>query len=136
MIRGERFEVDLGSEDDRDIALSGAFVNDVLERKPATSTPPSAPTLKTKTGFPEHKKRIQNSRFKTKILKQNVSDATAASTVPPLSTLTSKEKPALEPDADGKRKTWEEEEKERIDAENRQKLAQMSPAEIEESTLR
>lgn len=133
MIRGRKFELDLGSDDETEsqeatASLSGAFVTDVLERQPGVSTAPSAPKLKSKTGFPEHKKRPVQSRFKQQsktIAREPQSDATAAKNDarPPL---------ALQPSAGGnlEPKSWVEEEKRRIDEENRQKLAAMSPSEL------
>ncbi|KAK5729626.1 hypothetical protein LTR17_011813 [Elasticomyces elasticus] len=119
MIRGERFEVDLGSDDDEERAppLPASFVNDVLERQPDTATAPKAPTLKNKTGFPEHKKRIVQSRFKQKHAIEAVSSAAA---------------PASEEQTSAKPKSWVEEEKQRIDEENRHRLAEMSPEQLEE----
>ncbi|EME77864.1 uncharacterized protein MYCFIDRAFT_209203 [Pseudocercospora fijiensis CIRAD86] len=139
MIRGERIELDLGSDSENDASnlsapLPGAFVNDVLERKPKAPKPPSAPVVKTKTGFPEHKKRPIVSRFKqqkSESLQHDLnwgSSRSAPSTQAPV-------KPSTVPSHDhasGHAKTWEEEEKERIDQENRQKLASMSAEEIEE----
>ncbi|KAK5709753.1 hypothetical protein LTR17_019514 [Elasticomyces elasticus] len=119
MIRGERFEVDLGSDDDEERAppLPASFVNDVLERQPGTATAPKAPTLKNKTGFPEHKKRTVQSRFKQKHATDAVSSAAA---------------PAFEEQTPAKPKSWVEEEKQRIDEENRHRLAEMSPEQLEE----
>ncbi|KAK4960564.1 hypothetical protein LTR10_003460 [Elasticomyces elasticus] len=119
MIRGERFEVDLGSDDDEERAppLPASFVNDVLERQPSTATAPKAPTLKNKTGFPEHKKRTVQSRFKQKHATEAVSSAAA---------------PASEEQTPAKAKSWVEEEKQRIDEENRHRLAEMSPEQLEE----
>ncbi|CAK4034515.1 Hypothetical predicted protein [Lecanosticta acicola] len=133
MIRGERFQLDLDSDKEQDsaqqsIPLPASFVGDVLERKAAAPTPPSAPGLKSKTGFPEHKKRSFESRCKQK-------QAASHSSQPPVALAPS---PHNDPgDSSGNRlsgkpKSREEEEKERIDEENRQRIAQMSPTEIEE----
>lgn len=127
MIRGERFELNLSDSEDEDhqssAPLPAAFVGDVLERKPAASKPPSAPTLKNKSGFPEHKKRTVESRFKKQ---KSASDAKTRDGA------TSHPQSVGEVHSGGKAKSWEDEEKERIDQENRQKLAAMSPDEIEE----
>ncbi|KAK4496921.1 hypothetical protein PRZ48_011370 [Zasmidium cellare] len=130
MIRGERFELNLDSDDEEQQQsappLSGAFVGDVLERKPAAPKPPTAPVVKNKSGFPEHKKRSAESRFKQQKAKaqdQQVQDVRVENDAPAVSE---------DARASGKAKTWEEEEKERIDQENRQKIAQMSADEIEE----
>ena len=136
MIRGERFHVDLDSDDEENeaqqsVRLPASFVGDVLERKPAAPKPPSAPALKSKTGFPEHQKRPVTSRFKQQ-------KAATQKSQPPASELQSQHAPTSPaPDESGDRpsgeaKSWEEEEKERIDQENRQRMADMSPAEIEE----
>lgn len=138
MIRGQRFEVDLGSDDEQDskaaTSLPGAFVGDILERKPTAVKAPSAPTLKTKSGFPEHRKRNVESRFK------QAKGANGGQTqTKPLQTGSTQElsqdasiPPSTASGGDGEPKSWEEEEKQRIDAENRQKLAGMSATEIEE----
>ncbi|KAK5716470.1 hypothetical protein LTR15_009361 [Elasticomyces elasticus] len=118
-IEGERFEVDLGSDEDEERAppLPASFVNDVLERQPGTATAPKAPTLKNKTGFPEHKKRTVQSRFKQKHATEAVSSPAA---------------PMSEGKTPAKPKSWVEEEKQRIDEENRHRLAEMSPEQFEE----
>ncbi|KAK3054906.1 hypothetical protein LTR09_004064 [Extremus antarcticus] len=136
MLRGERFELNLDDnqedEQERSKPLPGAFVGDVLERKPAAPTPPSAPTLKSKTGFPEHRKRKVESRFKQQSAvkqDQTISDAASSGLQPVLSQDGS---PPVEHVGSGGATTWEEEEKERIDADNRRKLSGMSIQEIEE----
>lgn len=125
MIRGERFELNLSDSEDEEkqarAPLPAAFVGDVLERKPAAPKPPSAPVMKNKTGFPEHKKRPVESRFK----KQKSASVLKADES--LTSISHGETPSQ-----GKPKSWEEEEKSRIDQENSQKIASMSPEEIEE----
>ena len=87
MFRGEKFILDISDDEDdqtqqsqRAAAAPGPspfpFVADVLERKPSAPKPPSAPTPRTSTGFPEHKKRPVQSRFK-----QRKQQAEAATTV-------------------------------------------------------
>lgn len=126
MIRGERFELNLSDSEDEAQQprqpMPAAFVGDVLERKPAAPKPPSAPTLKNKTGFPEHKKRTVESRFK----KQK------SASEPKTKDVLSKPSSVGEALSGGNAKSWEEEEKQRIDQENQQKIAAMSPEEIEE----
>lgn len=128
MIRGERFELNLSDSEDEDqrqhssAPSPAAFVGDVLERKPAAPKPPGAPMLKNKTGFPEHKKRTVQSRFKKEKYGSTTDDATPQS----------RRVVGGATRSDGKAKSWEEKEKERIDQENNQKLAAMSPEEIEE----
>ena len=134
MIRGQRFELDLDGEAEgnsgRSGDLPGAFVGDILERKPAAATPPSAPTLKSKGGFPEHRKRKVESRFK----QQNAisHDQSDSSRDVSRQHQSQGDRSAQLTRESGKAKTWEEEEKERINLENRQKLAEMSPDEIEQ----
>ncbi|KAK5172937.1 uncharacterized protein LTR77_003059 [Saxophila tyrrhenica] len=112
--------------------MPGALVADVLERKPGAPSPPSAPSLKNKTGFPEHRKRKVESRFKQRSAVRddqfNSKEAPSEDRLGP-SRLAA---PAVQDVDGGEAKTWEEEEKERIDAENTQKLAGMSAQEIEE----
>lgn len=131
MIRGQRFELDLGSDDedgpkpDAPVVL-GAHVADIQERRPSAPTPPAAPTLKSKTGFPEHRKRPVESKFKKRQQKPAASKATEA---PEDVTR------FAAPDAatrGGEPASWMDEEKRRIDQENRLKLAGMSNAELEQ----
>ncbi|KAK5126261.1 hypothetical protein LTR85_010496 [Meristemomyces frigidus] len=134
MIRGERFEIDLGSDDEGDASqqsarapLPGTFVGDVLERKPTAAKAPSAPTLKSKSGFPEHKKRNVQSRFKQQKSERGAAEQVSQPEVPKASPVT-----VPTTGGDAKPKSWEEEEKQRIDEENQQKLASMSATEIDE----
>ncbi|KAK0855526.1 hypothetical protein LTS02_010994 [Friedmanniomyces endolithicus] len=127
MIRGERFEIDLGSDDEGDAAakappLPGAFVNDVLERQPGAANPPKAPTLKNKSGFPEHKKRTVEKSFNSKRTTQPAQDAAKPSA----------KRPEIESQDDDAKPGSLADEKRRIDEENRQRLADMSPAQLEE----
>ncbi|KAK1057365.1 hypothetical protein LTR12_008124 [Friedmanniomyces endolithicus] len=126
MIRGERFEIDLGSDDEGDAAakappLPGAFVNDVLERQPGAANPPKAPTLKNKSGFPEHKKRTIEKRFGQKRPANPPQDAAK----PSINTTENESQDDAKPGSLA-------DEKRRIDEENRQRLAEMSPAQLEE----
>jgi len=104
-----------------------------MERKSSTPKPPSAPTPRTSTGFPEHKKRPLQSRFKQR--KQQQQQAGSATTV--LSdgtTVSSGVKQQTAPSAgDTTPKTWQDQEKTQIDQQNRDVLAGMSQAEIEEA---
>ena len=132
MLRGERFEVDLGQDDEdaeastQTAVLPGAFVNDILERKTAAPKPPTAPTLKSNTGFPEHGMRKAESRFKQR---QNGKSGEKGA---PRPSATSQDASFGQPATGGKARTWEEEEKARIDRENNDRLAEMSSAEIEQ----
>lgn len=134
MIRGQRFELDLDDDGDesekRRAPLPGALVGDILERNPRAVVPPSAPQPKThKSGFPEHRKRTVESRFK-----QRQNDHAKPSPSPKAGdeqmTVQDAKSPP-QPQVGGNASTWEEEEKQRIDQENRQKLSQMSADEIE-----
>ncbi|KAI6898004.1 hypothetical protein D0869_15213 [Hortaea werneckii] len=137
MIKGQRFELNLGPDDEGDArpqappaVFPGAFVTDVQERQVSQPKAPSAPTLRSKTGFPEHKKRNTTSRFRQKAQEKNEppsekSSQDVAQTQPPA-------KPSSSSGGNAKPKSWEEDEKQRIDDENRLKLAGMSEAEIEE----
>lgn len=136
MIRGQRFELDLEGDDgdakqQRAATLPGAFVADVLERKPKAVVPPTAPQLKgSRTGFPEHRRRNVESRFRQQ---QSEDDKTRSSLQPDQKQRIAQDvgNPAELP-AGGTTKTWEEDEKQRVDEENRQKLSQMSTGEIEQ----
>ncbi|EGP83699.1 uncharacterized protein MYCGRDRAFT_14307, partial [Zymoseptoria tritici IPO323] len=124
---GTKFELNLDDDDDdqQRTVLPAAFVGDVLERKPAAPKAPSMPVLKNRNGFPEHKKRVAGeSRFKQK---QNAAAAgkTSSPSDAPIPH-------SLDGESKGTARSWEEEEKSRIDAENRQKLAEMTSEEIEE----
>ena len=136
MFRGQKFEVDLGDDDESgqaqggNAALPGAFVNDVLERKPAAAKPPTAPTLKSKTGFPDHHGPRKESRFKQR---QNEKPGVPVESRPSLSEQpTPTNGSTKQPEPRGEARTFEEEEKARIDRENNERLAEMSPAEIEQ----
>ncbi|EKD15079.1 uncharacterized protein L3040_003720 [Drepanopeziza brunnea f. sp. 'multigermtubi'] len=135
-LRGQRFEIDFS--DDEDLSqpssripstampsISSPFVADIRERETA---PPSAPKMKsTPSGFPEHKKRTRVSTFKqqrTGSVKPVVGDSgNAFATRPPPST----NGPSLK-----QKNSDMDEERRRIDQENTQRLAAMSPDEIAE----
>nr|POF15315.1 rna polymerase ii-associated protein rba50 [Quercus suber] len=138
MIPGQRVEIDLGSDDEdqpsqQPVMLPGAFVGDVLERSSQAPRAPSAPTLKSNNGFPEHKKRNIENRFKRQKAvnpsRQQFSQTESPHTV---HNVADSQPVATSPAGRGEPKTWEQGERQRIDEENRQKLAAMSPAEIEE----
>jgi hypothetical protein len=139
MFRGEKFILDISDdEDDQNQQPQRAapapspfpFVADVLERKPSAPKPPSAPTARTSTGFPEHKKRPLQSRFKQR--KQQAESATTV--LSDGTTVSSGAKQQTAPQAeDTTPKTWQEQEKTQIDKQNRDVLAGMSQAEIDEA---
>ena len=134
-VKGERFDIDLGSDGERSAPPSTRtnppnpafdFLGEIKERTTSTAKPPTAPTFKSAaSGFPEHKKRTRTSAFKqqrkpeqTPQPKKPHTQATDGST----------RTPSTSGDAS---KSWEENEREQIDLENQQKLADMSPDEIE-----
>lgn len=137
-LRGQRFTVDL-SDDEAETglkskiphnaipSLSSAFIGDIKERSTA---PPSAPKMKaTPTGFPEHKKRARVSAFKQQrggSAKSVNADSPNAFAVPPAR--------STQPGVNNAPKdtNFEEEERRRIDEENKQKLEMMSAEEIDE----
>ena len=134
MIRGQKFEIDLDSDEEHH-AQPVSFVGDVLEREPAAPIPPRAPSKTHPTGFPAHTKRKVESRFlmqkNAPMRHQSGINNTSTDIVegnaprPMMNSLTTET-------GSGNPESWEEEEKQRIDQENRQKLAHMSPDEIEE----
>ncbi|QDS77894.1 hypothetical protein FKW77_000576 [Venturia effusa] len=124
-LRGERFEIDL--DDDgiaprmQDVNSGSNFIGDVLERETTTVKPP---TFKSGvTGFPAHKVRTGQSRFK-----QNRNGRAPDEDVRP-----SRNVPRPQPLGTSllSRGPDEADEKWRIDQENRRTIAEMSPAEIE-----
>jgi len=136
-LKGQRFELDLSDGEDEASSTSRVpsgtlpslpFVNDIQERATA---PPSAPTFKkTPTGFPEHKRRTKISAFKQQrtqgpsppVRKAVVIDKPNANDLPPTRAAPSRRN---EPSVDN-------DERKRIDKENRQRLAAMSSTEIQE----
>lgn len=140
MIRGERFELDLGSDDEavdeKKPVLPAAFIGDILERKPTAATPPTAPappSLKSKSGFPEHKKRPLESRFKLRksatVSSEETSKSKDVANASP--DVISKPEPGTTP-SQPKSQSWEESERSQIDRENQQRLDDMTPAQLEE----
>ncbi|KAF2723475.1 hypothetical protein K431DRAFT_190758, partial [Polychaeton citri CBS 116435] len=141
MIHGEKFELDLGSDVEAGSSQPGKaapvaapfnFVADVLERTPSAPKPPTAPTPKTDTGFPAHRKRDVKSRFRQR-QQPGAASASAQPSLPaqaaPTPNATTKTDTG---DAPSGPRSWFSEEKARIDRENSQKLANMSAQEIEE----
>jgi hypothetical protein len=138
--RGQRFTVDLPDDEEETgssprlssnapPSISSAFIGDIKER---TTAPPSAPKLKsTSTGFPEHKKRTRVSAFKqqrsggfAKVSEPaNSPNAFALPTQPPATNscrLTQEDS------------SYDATERQRIDEENKKRLASMSTEEIDE----
>lgn len=120
------FDLDSGQIEHEDLArdeppapASAAFMGDILERNPSIANPPSAPTLKANTtGFPAHKKRAARiSAFKQQRAEKYEASFTSLQSEAP--------KLALGDSID-------QNERRQIDEENRQRIAEMSPEEIEQ----
>ncbi|KAF2500846.1 hypothetical protein BU16DRAFT_523596 [Lophium mytilinum] len=135
LARGERFELNLDSDDEEQDAQQENheaaaqippiynFVGDIKERVSTTAKPPTAPTMRSsQSGFPTHKKRERVSAFK----QQRAANATPNNQTAPA---TSRNSQVPRRDSE---LTHEEAERERIDQENNQRLAEMSPDEIEQ----
>ncbi|BDD63285.1 hypothetical protein MPDQ_000353 [Monascus purpureus] len=135
MFAGERFVLDLDDPTPDlshptvpDPSLSSiaspslGLIGEIRERHPATAPAPPKPPSGT-TGFPQHKQRIRQSAFKQqRFQKQSAAPSTpAAPTSPAPST-------SLQP-------ATLEDEKRAIDEENKQRLAAMSPSQIEEERV-
>ena len=146
-IRGQRFRIDLDSDDEANApkptipaGSGGSFfslVSDVKERTSSFegSIPPPPKLQSTETGFPSHKKRASSSRFKQR--RSDLSASNRGDIGPPdwsqpaqtnLNSNGSTTGPVLERDSLSVSREYQ-----RIDKENRERLAQMSPAEIEEA---
>ena len=129
---GERFNVDFGSEDevqDTVTAPRGDFISDIKERSVSAPRVPSAPSYKNQTtGFPAHKKRV------SKFASRHQAIEARESTLPAGHGLHLADATANEAQqAQSQNLSFEEREKQEIDVENTQKLAQMSDVEIEEA---
>lgn len=137
MFRGEKFVLDVDDEGDlRQTQPAPAapspfnFVGDILERKSTAPKPPSAPTPTVKNGFPEHKKRPVQSRFKQR---KQQTGTTVLSDGTTISSGVQKQPPNVDQHADAAPNSLQEQEKIQIDQQNRDMLAGMSDAEIEEA---
>ncbi|MCJ1483775.1 hypothetical protein MMC06_003943 [Schaereria dolodes] len=152
-VRGQRFHLDLDSdrededEDDRNGTSTSSpilglgFVRDVTERATTLAKPPSPPKFKaSETGFPLHKSRNIQSRFKQtrqKVPIQEVQVNNSSFPKPSHSTL-----PVISPGSktrfDGPDQfdqhqgaADDDAERRDIDKENKERLSQMSAADIE-----
>lgn len=144
-IRGQRFHIDLDSDDETNAPKPPAPVNqtapfiklvsDVKERETPSLNAPKPPKLKSsETGFPGHSKRARPSTFKQRRAQETASNGPTPSKVSDdhLEQLKSNGNgfataaPIGESLANGS-------ERQRIDAENKQRLAEMSPEDIEEA---
>lgn len=102
------------------------LIGDIVERDSSKKKPVEFPTAPiTPTGQPQHKKRWQGSAFKQRMA---ASKGTAAA--PTASTTDSNQNPTTSTTKQPSNKTFEDMDKQRIDQENRQKLASMSADEI------
>ena len=129
---GERFYVDLDSDQEEGSRVENKrpvpappltdFIGDIKERTPTAAKPPAAPTLKgNATGFPAHKKRVKTSASKQqRPLRTNGP--------PDASILNATSAGAIQPSHGA---TFEDTERRKIDEENKQRIAEMSPEEIE-----
>ncbi|KAF2096485.1 hypothetical protein NA57DRAFT_78089 [Rhizodiscina lignyota] len=129
-LRGERFELDLGGNDAPaqipDALASFSLVGDVLERAPSQPVPPSAPIAKSSTsGFPAHRKRTRPSTFKQRRGQVSEDSSVASSASKAVGGIQNGQSDVHVP------RSFEEADRMRIDEENRQKIASMSPEEIE-----
>ena len=148
-IRGQRFHIDLDSDEETNtpkptIPATQAppyfgLVSDVKERATSSEVKvPFPPKLKsTQTGFPAHKKRARPSTFKQRRAHEASSNGgdssrTGASPRAPVNqpNLSSNGLTATPGTEEGYPDGTE---RQRIDEENKQRLAQMSPGEIEEA---
>ena len=133
-LRGQRFTLDLSDDEGESPSQSNihahavppiqtAFIGDIKEREVGV---PTAPKLKpTANGFPEHKKRTRVSAFKQQragTAQASLSDSGNAYSLPP------RAGNSQQHNAPAEART----EKEKIDLENKQRMAAMTPREIEE----
>ncbi|KAM0717543.1 hypothetical protein Q7P37_007395 [Cladosporium fusiforme] len=136
MFRGEKFILDVDDDDVQQSQPQPAapspftFVGDIQERKPRAAAPPSAPTPKHSTGFPEHKKRPVQSRFKQR---KQQSEKTVLSDGTTVTSGASQPATSASQQDDTTPKSWQDQEKVQIDQQNRDMLSGMSEAEIEEA---
>ncbi|KAG9950483.1 hypothetical protein KCU85_g3549, partial [Aureobasidium melanogenum] len=126
-LRGQQFSIDdFDAQNSPEVASAPQafnlfnFVADVQERKPtAAPTPPQPPAFKNSPGgFPAHRKRNVQSKFKK--IRQQDADSIAPIPQPQSNVL------------DNGDDDFMTTERRRIDEENRQRIAEMSPEEIEE----
>ena len=140
--QGERFHIDI--DDDQDTSpqiLKQApplnllnFVQDVQERQPSAPTAPKPPAARnTTSGFPSHRKRVTQSRFKQS--RNDDADATEpsrASTTETTTASVSASNGSYSTLLSNNNDDFMSAEKRQINEENRSRMANMSPEEIEE----
>lgn len=148
-VRGQRFHIDLSSDDETD-TLKGTrpsfapsptlgLVGDIKERSPSSAAkPPSPPKLKnSESGFPAHKKRSRPSTFKQSKANQpsDTQEQNPAHAVTPQVPHVSrgKDEGAWDSAKAKKHSGSMSDEGRIIDEENKQRISQMSPEEIEQA---
>ncbi|PBP23123.1 transcription factor [Diplocarpon rosae] len=138
-LRGQQFEIDLSHDEDHASAgssipsrgipsISSPFVSDIKERETA---PPSAPTIKNTSsgsGFPEHKKRPRVSAFK----QQRAASVRPVPMDSPNAFAWRQTSKASDPSSPTQNNFSMDEDRRRIDQENMQRIAAMSPEQIAE----
>lgn len=148
-IRGQRFHIDLDSDEETNVPKPTipatqaspffGLVSDVKERATSSDVKaPSPPRLKsTKTGFPGHNKRPGLSTFKQRRAHEASTNDSRTKANRPAPTAFLRESsrngngPSTASGVEGDPTV--ETERQRIDEENKQRLAQMSPDDIEEA---
>lgn len=134
--RGERFELNLDSDDEGPefepsngaipSSLQAAYPKDIVERDESSLRAPTPPSFKnSKTGFPEHKSRPAVSRFKSR--RSNTRNDINKANNAGQQGLNSK---AREQTVEKSSQAFDTSDKENIDRENKEKLSQMSDEEI------
>ncbi len=108
-------------------------VFDIQEKDVSSVSPPSFPTpTASTTGFPEHKKRSRPSAFKQRRQAEQARTAAASSGGNTISTQNeSSPSSASQHVAHASRKGFSAEENRSIDRENKERIGEMSPAEIQ-----
>ncbi|RHZ57606.1 uncharacterized protein CDV56_100551 [Aspergillus thermomutatus] len=117
--RGQRFTINL--DDDQDLNLDSSspsldsspfgLIGEIRERSPSAAVPPAPKHPTGSTGFPQHRRRVNQSAFKQRRADKQ-QEALPPSLLTPAATLS--------------------DEKKSIDEENRRQLASMSPAQIQQ----
>ncbi|CZR57453.1 related to Plasmodium yoelii rhoptry protein [Phialocephala subalpina] len=137
-LRGQRFELDLSDDEgsahygstnasNATPSLMSAFVGDIKER---STGPAMAPKMKsTSTGFPEHKKRTRVSAFKQQ--RAGLAKSAPAGSSPVVAP-SRPQAPRTTNASSLTQDDFDQSERRRIDEENKQRLAAMSQAEIEQ----
>ena len=145
-LRGQRFELDLDADEFTanplgEPRLNGSeasfTIGEIKEKNSEDYVPPPPTFRATKSGFPEHK-----NRFKASAFKQRQSSKAKSTDANPNSANTASRVPTQVPPSDkaivnhiGKKYgvDFQSQQKAEIDLENRQKIAQMTEADIEEA---